>query len=77
MKQKSDQAIMKNYRIFDGVTQYVAADNCERTSQQIVFFNAERIVKSYAISEVRKVEELDDKMMSRKVIYQEEPKLPG
>jgi hypothetical protein len=70
MKQKSDR-VMKNYRIFDGVTQYLAADNCERTSQHILFFDAERIVKSYPISAVRRVEELDDGMMSRKVIYQE------
>jgi hypothetical protein len=76
MKPKSDQA-MKNYRIFNGITQYVAADNCEQTSQQIVFFEAERIVKSYPLSEVRRVEELDDKMMSRKVIYQEGSELPG
>jgi hypothetical protein len=66
---------MNNYRVFDGTTQYIAADHCEVLGQNIVFDVAGMIVRRYEIAEVRKVEELDDAMKVRDVVYQEEPSI--
>jgi len=64
---------MKNFRVFDGTTQYIAADTCEVTPQNILFFEAGRIIKRYEIAAVRSVEELDDGLRAQNVIYKKGP----
>jgi hypothetical protein len=64
---------MKNFRIYDGTTQYIAADRCEVSDQKILFDVAGKIVRRYEIAQVRKVEELDDAMKVREILYQQDP----
>jgi hypothetical protein len=63
---------MKNFRIFDGITQYLAADACEITGQRISFYASGNLIRTYELSQVRMVEELDDGFRPRKIIYKRE-----
>ena len=60
---------MKNFRIYDGVTRYIAADNCEVTPQQISFYASGKLIRIYELSSVRMVEELDNALRPGKLVY--------
>lgn len=65
---------MKNFRIYDGVTQYIAADNCEVTAQQISFYASGKLIRSYESATVRAVEELDNGLRPERIVYKRQEK---
>jgi len=60
---------MKNYRILERTTQYIAADRCEVTGDKIIFYAAGKVAKTVETANTRAVEELDNRMKRKEVIF--------
>lgn len=61
--------LMRHFRVFHGAVQHLDAERCDLTERTVVFSLSKIVIKSFNIADVTLVEELDDGLRPKKVIF--------